>query len=134
MLAFLGCGASAGSLKDEQEAQLSFANSMQVAAGGHDSEQTLGGSVPAIVWRSYGVDAPFEDILAYFNSELSERGWEPGGGSSGSRTTDEFDVEAWHTRDRIFRLAHLRNPPTADAPSYSTYYEVALIGSGVPDD
>jgi hypothetical protein len=133
-LALAGCGPTADSLLEEAEAPLHMDGSVELAAGGHDAMR--GGyyaPVPAIVWRSYGVDAPFDEVRRYFDTELSDRGWSPGGGSSGTRTTDEHDAEAWHKGDRILRLAHLRNPPTLEPRSFMTYYGVALIGQGIPD-
>jgi hypothetical protein len=131
-LALAGCGPTAGSLLEEAEAPLHMDGSVELAAGGHDAMR--GGyyaPVPAIVWRSYGVDAPFDEVRRYFDTELSDRGWSPGGGSSGTRTTDEHDAEA----------AQRRPHPASCAPSQSADSRAnvvhdlirRLIGQGIPD-
>jgi hypothetical protein len=53
-------------------------------------------------------------------------------GMKSSRTSvDEWDVEAWHSDDRILRLGHRRDTPR-NAVLIGTYYSVTLIGEGVP--
>lgn len=105
-----------------------------MTSGGTDLEQTPEGEIPAIEWRRYGVDASWDDVVAYFEAELSARGWEEGGGSVGLTSTIEYAVEAWHLGDRILRLGHLRDSPKPDAGSFRTSYSVALIGQGLPSD
>jgi predicted small lipoprotein YifL len=134
-MALTACGLSGPtqtSLSEEAAAKLSVSNSTQLASGGHDSEQTPEGAIPAIAWRRYGVDAPWDDVVAFFEAELSALGWEEGGGSSGLRSTIEFAVEAWHKGDRILRLGHLRDSPKPDSGSFATFYSVTLIGEGLP--
>ena len=106
--------------------------STELASGGTDEEQTPEGGLPAIAWRRYGVDASWEEVIAYFDRELAAQGWEDGGGSSGLTSTIEHAVQAWHRDDRILRLGHLRGSPKPEAGSFRTFYSVALIGQGVP--
>jgi hypothetical protein len=136
-LVLAGCslsGPTRGSLSEEVEAQFQVPGSNLLASGGTDREQTPEGDIPAIAWRRYGADASWEEVVAYFEAELHDRGWESGGGSSGLRSTIEYAVEAWHKGDRILRLGHLRNSPKPDAGSFQTFYSVALIGQGVPSE
>jgi hypothetical protein len=135
VLAVVACGGpTRGSLSDEAEAQLQIPGSKELAAGGHDAENTLDGPLAAIAWRQYGVNASWEEVVAYFDAELRERGWQEGGSSSGIPSTQEWAVQAWHRDDRILRLGHRHNAPTKDSGSFVTFYEVALIGKGVPED
>jgi hypothetical protein len=125
----VACGPTPSSLASEAEASLHLPGSTEVATGGYDAEKSVYGSLSAVAWRQYGADVPWEDVLAYFDAELARRGWEPGGGSSGLTSTDEYVVEAWHKSDRILRLGYMRNgPPGAN---FGTFYDVALIGSGL---
>ncbi len=48
------------------------------------------------------------------------------------RSTGEKAVEAWHFGDRILRLGDLRKAPVENAGQFVTFYEVALIGQGLP--
>jgi len=122
------------SLGEEEAAQLRVPGSKLLTSGGSEREQTPEGAIPPIAWNRYGVDAPWDEVVAYFDAELRDRGWEEGGGSSGLRSTIEHDVEAWHKEDRILRLGHLRNSPKPDAGSFVTFYSLALIGEGLPSD
>ena len=131
----VGCGSSGPnrtSLANEDVAQLQFSGSKQLVNGGIDAQRTIEGDIPAISWRRYGVNARWDEIVAFFDNELSRRGWEPGGGSSGLRSTGEKAVEAWHFGDRILRLGDLRKAPVENAGQFVTFYEVALIGQGLP--
>jgi hypothetical protein len=135
LAALVGCGSSGPnriSLANEDAAQLLVSGSTQLADGGNDAERTIEGDIPAIAWRRYGVNARWDEIVAFFDNELSRRGWEPGGGSSGLRSTDEKAVEAWHSGDRILRLGELRRAPVENAGQFVTFYEVALVGQGLP--
>jgi hypothetical protein len=130
-----GCvfsGPTRATLGDEAVAQLQMPGSTELASGGTDEEQTPEGRVPAIAWRSYGVDASWEELIAYFDRELEAQGWEDGGGSSGLTSTTEHAVRAWHRDDRILRLGHLSDSPKPEAGSFLTFYSVALIGQGIP--
>jgi hypothetical protein len=111
-----------------------MSGSTELASGGHDEERTPEGVLPAIAWREYGVEASWDEIVAYFDAELAEQGWEDGGGSSGIRSTSEHAVEAWHKGDRILRLGHLRYSPSPESGSFLAYYRVSLIGQGVPTE
>lgn len=136
-LALAGCslsGPTQASLSDEEAGKLRIAGSAEMISGGHDAEETPEGPLAAIAWRRYGVDASWDDVVAYFEAELSARGWEEGGGSSGLRSTIEYAVEAWHKGERILRLGHLRDSPKPDAGSFRTFYSVTLIGRGLPSD
>lgn len=108
--------------------------SSELLSGGYDEEQTPEGRLAAVAWREYGVDASWDEVVAYFDAELANQGWEDGGGSSGLKSTAEHAVRAWHRDDRILRLGHLRNSPKPESGSFITFYEVALIGQGVPTD
>jgi hypothetical protein len=66
-------------------------------------------------------------------TELESRGWEKGGSSSEIPATHELAWEAWHYHDRMLRLAHLRGSPVPNGPSFATFYEVAIIGQGIPE-
>jgi len=136
-LALAGCSLSVptrDSLSDAPVAQTQAPGSALLTSGGTDLEQTPEGEIPAIAWRRYGVDASWDDVVAYFEAELRARGWEEGGGSSGLRSAIEHAVEAWHKSDRILRLGHLRNSPKPDAGSFQTFYSVTLIGEGLSSD
>jgi hypothetical protein len=131
VVAVVACGGpTRDSLSDEAEAKLQVPGSKELATGGYDAENTVDGPLAAVAWRQYGVDVPWEDVVAYFDAELRGRGWQEGGSSSGLRSTGEWAVEAWHRDDRILRLGHLRDTPTKDSGSFVTFYEVALIGKG----
>lgn len=130
----VSCGPTRASLSEDEAAQLQMPGSTELASGGHDEEGTPEGVLPAISSRAYGVDASWDEIVAYFDAELTGKGWEAGGGSSGFRSTSENAVEAWHRSDRILRLDHMRDSPKPDAGSFLTWYSVALIGKGVPTD
>lgn len=133
----IGCtltGPTMTSLSEEWAAKLRTSGSVELISGGHDAEQTPEGPLAAIAWREYGVDASWDEVVAYFDAELRDRGWEEGGGSSGLRSTIEYAVEAWHKGDRILRLGHLRNSPKPDSGSFVTFYSVTLIGQGVPSE
>lgn len=68
-------------------------------------------------------------MLAYFDREQRSSGWLEGGGSSGGRSTQEWDAASWHKGDRILRLAHRRNTLAAEVPgSFIPIYRVTLIG------
>jgi hypothetical protein len=125
------CGPTRDSLGNEEAAQLRLAGSKEIAAGGLDAESGVGGQQAALTWRQYGVDAPWPDVVAYFDAEMQARGWQKGGGSSGLPSTSEWDAMAWHSNDRILRLGHIRNVPN-NSGLFETFYEVALIGRGVP--
>jgi hypothetical protein len=94
--------------------------SSELASGGTDEEQTPEGRVPAIASRGYGVDASWEETVAYFDRELEAQGGEDGGGSSGLTSTIEHAVQAWHRDDRILRLGHLRGSPKPGSGSFLT--------------
>ena len=131
-LALTGCslsGPTRASLSEEEAAKLHIAGSVElIADGGHHAEQTPEGPLAALAWRRYGVDASWDDVVAYFEAELSARGWAEGGESSGLRSTIAYAVESWHKADRILRLGHLRDSQTSDAGSFQSFYSVALIG------
>jgi hypothetical protein len=129
----VSCSPTRASLGGEA-ALLQMPGSTELASGGTDEEQTPEGRVPAIAWRRYGVDASWEEIVAYFAAELTAQGWEDGGGSSGLTSTVEHAVQAWHRDGRILRLGHLRGSPKPGAGSFRTFYSVALIGQGVPSN
>jgi hypothetical protein len=133
-----GCslsGPTTTSLREEWAARLQFSGSVELIAGGHDAEQTPEGPLPALAWREYGVDATWDELVAYFESELRDREWEDGGGSSGGPSTQELDAVAWHKGDRILSLAHRRNTLAPDASgTYAMIYRVTLIGQGVPSE
>lgn len=133
----VGCASSGptrASLGEEDAAQIQVPGSTLLTSGGSDLEQSPEGTIPAIAWRRYGVDAAWEDVVAHFDAEMRDQGWQVGGGSSGLRSTIEYSVEAWHKGDRILRLGHLRDSPKPEAGSFLTLYSVALIGQGVPSD
>jgi hypothetical protein len=132
MIACVSCSPTRTSLSGEETAQLQMPGSTELASGGHDEEQTPEGPLPAIASRGYGVDASWEEIVAYFDRELEAQGWKDGGGSSGLTSTIEHAVQAWHRDDRILRLGHLRGSPKSGSGSFLTFYSVALIGQGVP--
>ena len=137
LVGMFGCassGTTRSSLAAEAAAQLHMPGSSEITSGGHDEEHTPEGVLAAITWREYGVDASWEEIVAFFDRKLTGQGWEAGGGSSGIRSSSEHAVEAWHRGDRILRLGHLRDSPDPGAASFRTWYEVALIGHGVPTD
>ena len=134
LIACASCSPTRASLQSEEAAKLQMPDSTELASGGHDEEQTPEGGLPAIAWREYGVDASWDEVFAYFGAELTAQGWEVGGGSSGIRSTSEYDAEAWHKGDRILRLGHLRDSPKPDAGSFMTWYRVSLIGQGAPTD
>jgi len=126
-------GPTSMSLAAEPEARLQIPSSRELFAGGHDSEWSLeSGPLPAISQRLYGVDSTWEEVVAYFDTELKELGWRHGGCSSGLATTGEWDVEAWHLDNRILRLGNRRRDIPPDAGIFVTYYTVALIGKAVP--
>ena len=133
-----GCSLSSptqASLSDEGAAKLRIAGSAEMISGGHDAEETPEGPLAAIAWREYGVDASWDDVVAYFEAELRDRGWEEGGGSSSGPSTQEWDAVAWHTKDRILRIAHRRNTAaTATSGTFLTIYRVTLIGQGLPSN
>lgn len=129
LLLVAACAPTRSSLASESEASLHLAGSIELAAGGHDADSSIYGSLSADAWRQYGTDVPFDDVVTYFDSELRRRGWDPGGGSSGLTSTDEYAVEAWHKSARILRVGHMRNgPPGAN---FATFYMVSLIASGL---
>jgi hypothetical protein len=126
-------GPTRDSLSKENEAGLKTEGSVELLSnGGHDSEQTPEGRLAAIAWREYGVNSSWDAVVAYFEVEMRGRGWEPGGGSSGSWSTQERAVVAWHKGDRILRLSYRRNAIKPGQRSFSTIYRVTLIGQGVP--
>ncbi len=135
LAAVSGCESSRPSrtsLGKEDVARLQYSGSKQLADGGNDAQRSIEGDIPPIAWRRYGVNASWDEIVAFFDNELTRRGWEPGGGSSGLRSTGERAVEAWHFGDRILRLGNLRKAPVENAGQFVTFYEVALIGQGMP--
>jgi hypothetical protein len=134
LITCVSCGPTRASLSGEEAAELQMPGSTELASGGHDEERTPEGGLAAIAWREYGVDASWDEIVAYFDAELTGQGWEAGGGSSGLRSTSEHAVEAWHRDDRIVRLGHLRYSPDPQSGSFLTWYRVSLIGQGVPTD
>ena len=125
------CGPTRDSLGNEEAAQLRLAGSKEIAAGGLDAESGVGGQRAALTWRQYGVDAPWSDVVAYFDAEMQARGWQTGGGSSGLPSSSEWEAMAWHSKDRILRLGHIRNVPN-NSGLFETFYDVTLIGRGVP--
>jgi len=136
-IALTACSLSAptrASLSKEEAAKLQLPGSVElISDGGHDAEQTPEGPLAALAWREYGVDVSWDEVVAYFDAELRDRGWEEGGGSSGGRSTQEWHAVAWNNGDRILVLAHRRNMMATDPPqSFITIYRVNLIGQGVP--
>jgi hypothetical protein len=128
-------GPSRESLSQEAEALLRFEGSVElIANGGHDAEQTPEGPLPALAWREYGVDASWDEVVAYFDAELRDRGWSTGGSTSGFASTGEYAAEAWHRHERILRLGHQRNRSIDVPGSFITIYQVTLIGKGVKTD
>jgi len=68
LAAVTGCGSSGPSrtsLEKEDVAQLQFSGSKQLADGGNDARRTIEGDTPAIAWRRYGVNASWDDIVAF---------------------------------------------------------------------
>jgi hypothetical protein len=121
------------SLSQEEVAKLHLSGSVDlIADGGHDSEQTPEGQLAAIAWHEYGIDSSWDNVVAYFDAEMRNRGWQIGGGSSDGRSTQELDVIAWHSGDRILRVAHRRNATKPDSGSFAIIYRVTLIGQGLP--
>lgn len=118
-------------LAAEPEAVLQFPGSTEFSVGGTDAVSSIeSGSTPAITWRRLGVKASWDEIVSYFDSELRARGWRQGGCSAGLKSSEEHDVVAWHSDDRILRLGYRRDGPR-DAVLVGKYYSVALIGEGV---
>jgi len=126
-----GCQQTSASLRDEAEALLQVPESTQLATGGYDARQTVEGHLAALVWRQYGTDESWDEVVAYFAAELGKRGFREGGCSSGLRSTDEWAVMAWHSDNRILRLGHLRDERAVKHErEFVTIYDVALIGEG----
>ena len=127
-----GCQQTSASLRDEAEALLQVPESTQLATGGYDARQTVEGHLAALVRSQYGTDESWDDVVAYFDAELGNRGWQPGGCSSGLPSTEEWAVMAWHSDNRILRLGHLRDEwAVKHERQFVTIYDVALIGKGL---
>lgn len=114
-------------LKEQPEADLVFPDSELLAEGGYDAEMTIDGPQPAALWRIYGSNAAIEDILAYYEAELGDRGWEP---IPSSRSSTEIDAWQWIRDDLGFSLGH-KDPaqwherlPGSDR--FLTIYEIRL--------
>jgi hypothetical protein len=134
LLLCASCGPTQASLSREEAAQLQMPGSTELGGGPGGNDEVHLFDVPAITSRAYGVDASWDELVAYFDRELKAMGWEDGGGSSGLTSTSENAVQAWHRDDRILRLGHMRNSPKPEAGSFKTFYSVALIGQGVQTD
>jgi hypothetical protein len=112
----------------------SVPESTRIRDGGHEAENTIDGPVPAVAWRWYSVDKKPDEVVAFFDRELTAQGWSSGGGSSGIPTTDEVDARAWHKVAFVVRLGIFRFPRPLgvnDTDANLTYYEVALIAEKV---
>ena len=140
MLASLAaCEAPTGyaDLEKNPEADLLYPGSEPLSDGGHGPEDAPDGPLTAVYWQILGTDGSASEILDFYDMELGERGWEPGGGSSGIPTTSELDAHAWHQGEAIFRLAikdpdewHRRLP---GSDRFATLYEISLIGESNTD-
>jgi hypothetical protein len=105
--------------------------STELENGGFEAHATPEGPLASVTWRRYGTESTWEDVVAYFDTELRGRGWLRGGGSSGIvMSHDELDLTAWSKGDRILRLSHRRFVPNVTV-GFPTYYEVTLIGAGI---
>lgn len=114
-------------LANQSEADLVYPDSELLSDGGYDAELTIDGPQPAGVWKIYGSNAAIEDIRAYYEAQLAERGWRQ---VPGSRSTTELDAWSWIRGDLGFRLG-IKDPDDwherlAGSDRFGTLYEVRL--------
>ena len=112
------------------EADLLYPGSEVISRGGNDERWMWGGTLTAVTWQYVGVNASPAEIEAWYEAELTSRGWVDGGGSSAIPTTNELWVRAWERNGITFRLG-VRDPHGARArpeqfERYETVYDVRL--------
>lgn len=105
----------------------------QLADGGREADQSIAARVPASTWRIYGTDASAADVIAFYASELADRGWSEGGGVSGIRGTHELDVAAWHKEGVIFRLGFWKLDEWRLSQNEGLEYDTIFEGSLIQD-
>lgn len=115
-------------LTQQPEAALIYPGSELLSDGGYDAEWTVEGPMPAAVWMIYGSDAPIDDIVAYYDAELAERGFDP---APAGRSTNEIASWSWRRDDLAFSLGHKDPDDWAErlerASEFATLYEVRIV-------
>ena len=115
-------------LTTQPEADLVYPESDLLSDGGYDAEMTIDGPQPAALWKIFGSDASIDDILAHYQAELADRGWES---MPSSRSTSEIEAWRWSRGDLGFRLGQ-KDPDTwherlPGSDRFATIYEVRLV-------
>ena len=127
LLALLGCSGR-DRMARQPEAELVYPDSAELAEGGHDRVDDFLGTTRAMWWLLLRTDASIEEVHAFYDAELADRGWETG---SRVRSTDEIETYSW-TRDGIrFRLGFKEldelDSQSEEGKAFSTVYEISLI-------
>jgi hypothetical protein len=130
---------SADTLRALPESSLIYPGSEVISSGGRNAANGIDGRVSAEAWQLLGVDADPAAIEAFYEAELTARGWKlDTHTSSGLLATGELTVAAWSKQGVIFRLG-IRDPESwrADPELFARHesiYDARLIGDRRADD
>jgi hypothetical protein len=108
---------------------LYYPGSVVLRQGGHEPAFM---QPTAYTWRELGVDATADEVIAFYDAEMKERGWVVGGG--GHVIAADAQACGWHTADLILTVAfrdvgNYAKAHPADA-GYATIYELRLWDDG----
>lgn len=110
-----------------EESSVAHPGSTLLARGGYNARLTVEGPFPPATWRIYGTSAPATAVIAHFEEEALNRGWE---GGPGIPSTSELEAFDWRRDELFWRLGvldtdewHQRIDGSAD---YPTMYEVRV--------
>ena len=114
-------------LKAEPEADLLFPGSERLSDGGYDASMTIDGTQPAAFWLIAGSNARVDEVLAWYEGELDDRGWRP---QATSFSTTEIDAFDWVKDEVHFRLGILDTREwylrIDGSDAFATLFEVRL--------
>ena len=129
MTALMGCEASGRErLERLPEADLYYPGSETLADGGNDRTQGISGFTQAGRWVILGTDETLEEVHAFYQTELAERGWEEG---PRSRSTSEIAGYTWDHGGTQLRLSFKDTEQwyqrLEGSDQFATLYEVRLV-------
>lgn len=112
-----------------------YPGSTLIGQGGKDAENGPVFYSRASAGGTAGTNATIEDVFAFYDRELTTRGWRLSTADTAVGTSD-LRAYAWRKGSVIFRLAFLRkgdprNPSTGD--SFTTPFDFALIADDPRD-
>jgi hypothetical protein len=138
MLVLDGCSESdePPAFEGMSELALVAPDSTLVADLSRPRKVTIEGTNRATAGHRYGSDATADDVVGFFERELSSRGWVPSQDVSRIRGTNESLVHVWQKGEVVYRLSVLRKDDPRLMPDLSlrfkTIYDAVLIDATDP--